>query len=183
MLTNMKPFVLALLSLATLAKCTTIPVLSARASLPAPAALSCPTCTPSGDTCDFYECLESEYQCGPSGYPMGYGHQFCSRFDSTASEFSTQGKVWIHDVRLCLQEALVPEDDCSSSCSAVHDDAFASHSGCYISAGLCDLPISDWFAVLNTIGLKTLVETALPQALQTAVGCAELYAKVLEMIL
>jgi hypothetical protein len=146
---------------------------------------TCSTCTPSPTTCDFYTCLESNYSCGPSGYPIGYGYKFCSKFGESYYSFSPKGQVWVNNVRQCLQESLIDDMSCNSSCSKIQSDAFGSHAGCYVRTGVCELPPSDWFEILHTVGLKTLLGSspAILQALQTAEGCADLYAHILEEII
>ncbi|OZJ06316.1 hypothetical protein BZG36_00725 [Bifiguratus adelaidae] len=138
----------------------------------------CSTCTPSLTSCDFYSCLEDQYHCGPNGYPIGYGLKYCEKYTANADKFSTQGQQWIDNVRLCLQQDLLKDANCNSNCTAVNDDAFASHAGCYIQSGLCSLPPTDWIAIEETIGFLTIFETwnAFKEALDAAGACAELIA-------
>ena len=59
--------------------------------------------------CTFYDqCLEATYECGPSGYPLGYGLKYCNRFVDNYKLFSKEGKEWISGTLLCLKEDLVP---------------------------------------------------------------------------
>ena len=59
--------------------------------------------------CTFYDkCLEATYNCGPEGYPLGYGLKYCDRFKDSYKEFTPQGRKWVQGTLLCLKEALVP---------------------------------------------------------------------------
>ena len=59
---------------------------------------SAPTCPALVETpdCDFYkECMESKFQCGPEGYPMGYGGKYCNRFSTNIQKFPLAAQNWI----------------------------------------------------------------------------------------
>ncbi|KAF0698120.1 Aste57867_11239 [Aphanomyces stellatus] len=64
----------------------------------------------------------------------------------------------------CLQRHLVPVlSNPAISCGAIHTDAFNSHPACYTTdnangISVCDLPVSDWIALVRVIGLKTLLQ-------------------------
>jgi hypothetical protein len=137
----------------------------------------CPVCTPSATSCSYYSCLESQYHCGPDGYPIGYGLKFCSAFDAHASDFSAEGQQWINATKLCLQQKLQPDAQCNSTCSQVHDDAFAAHAGCYVDNGVCTLGPSDWLALEQTVGFKALFGSwdAIKQIFEAASGCVQLW--------
>lgn len=144
---------------------------------------SCPpgvtpgSCVVSEANCDFYSCLDNEYNCGPNGYPLGYGLKYCQAFIDDADKFTSQGQVWLEKVRLCLQQALVADDNCESSCTAIWNDAFNSHAACYVNNGLCDLPPSDWVALAEVVGLPTLqlIAPELMNVLQVSEGCVEVW--------
>ncbi|KAI9767723.1 MAG: hypothetical protein M1839_004358 [Geoglossum umbratile] len=115
-------------------------------------------CTTSGNTCDFYTCLESEYHCEGTkyAYPLDYGLKYCTKFTQNLNKFSPAGKKWVHDVRLCLQNALLPDTDCKSNCQKIQDDAFKSHPNCYVDSGVCSLRLGDWISIVETVGLNGL---------------------------
>jgi hypothetical protein len=116
-------------------------------------------CTTSGDTCDFYTCLESEYHCEGTKYtyPLDYGLKYCTKYTQNLNIFSSAGKQWVHDVRLCLQNALLPETDCESTCKKIQDDAFNSHPACYANNGVCTL-YGDWYHIIQIVGLDGLLD-------------------------
>jgi hypothetical protein len=140
---------------------------------------SCPpgitpgSCVVSSANCDFYSCLDAEHNCGPDGYPLGYGLKYCQAFIDDAYKFSSEGQIWLANVRPCLQQALVPDDNCQTSCSQIESDAFGSHAACYVDNGLCELPPSDWIALAEVVGLPTLqlIGPELINLLQVTEGC------------
>jgi hypothetical protein len=97
--------------------------------------------------------------CGASGYALGYGEKYCSRYDVDVA-LSPQGIVWRDAVLHCLQGALVPELPRVSSmtCDAITTFAFDSHPRCYTEGpSICFLPIADVEDVLATIDGKDLL--------------------------
>lgn len=141
-----------------------------------------PICTtPVRGNCAFYaDCLESRYQCGPEGYPIGYGQHYCEEFEAHRAELSVRGQDWMLDTMLCLQRQLVPEASDTSTgvtCASLKKKAFGTHAGCYISSGLCTLPPSDWLAIVRIVELKTLFESkeAFLATLSAEEGCLKAY--------
>jgi hypothetical protein len=136
----------------------------------------CSTCKPSGDTCSFYNCVESRYSCGPEGYPLGYGLKYCNGFQENLSSFSSKGVAWVKATRLCLQQSLV-KSNCASSCDSLKSVAFDSHASCYVDSGVCTLSPSDWLAIEKTVGFTTLFGSwdALKEVIETASGCVGLW--------
>lgn len=118
-------------------------------------------------------------QCGPDGYPIGYGLKYCTKFTDAAPKFSAIGQAWITKTMLCLQRNLVPyaTGEKSTTCSALKEFAFGTHPGCYVSSGVCALPPSDWQVIIETVSLKELFGSvdALKATLETAGDCVEFY--------
>jgi len=140
---------------------------------------------PPPDSCSFYfDCLESRYHCGPSGYPIGYGQKYCEKFVSSRNELSARGQVWMLATMHCLQMALVPEATANqgTTCSQLEDRAFGTHARCYLESGVCDLPPSDWEAILDIVNIETLFQSwdAFKATVQAATGCVEFYAFLVE---
>ena len=145
---------------------------------------------PQPDDCTFYsQCLEPRYNCGSTGYPLGYGYYYCNKFEAVKPQLSTAGQAWVTDTMLCLQNALVPEALGQSSavqgCQNLWDYAFSTHAGCYLQSGICLLPPNDWFIIVQTIGVENLVTNfqALIQAVETAVACLAFYEWLLGYII
>ncbi|KAG6840629.1 hypothetical protein C0991_005481 [Blastosporella zonata] len=142
---------------------------------------TCPLCTnPPRGQCNFYaDCLESQYHCGPTGYPLGFGEHFCMKFNASRAELSTEGQVWMLNTMECLQQALVPEATSTAgvTCDSLRKDAFASHGPCYVQSGLCTLPPSDWVKIVGIVGVKSLFDSkeAFLATLSAAEGCLEAY--------
>ncbi|KAF8130593.1 hypothetical protein EV363DRAFT_214587 [Boletus edulis] len=101
-----------------------------------------------------------DIQCGPDGYPIGYGQHYCQKFSDNRGMFDAQGQQWMINTMHCLQLALVGDaidaTPPASDCQALRDQAFASHAGCYISNGFCTLGVQVWTAVLEIVDIKTL---------------------------
>ncbi|KAJ7104558.1 hypothetical protein C8R43DRAFT_1047231 [Mycena crocata] len=141
-------------------------------------------CThPPPDSCAFYgDCLESRYNCGPTGYPIGYGQKYCTKFRMARATLSPRGQTWMLATMHCLQEALIPDavgdSSGTSTCEDLEHKAFATHAGCYVHSGVCQLPISDWRAVLVIVDFKTLFDSwdAFMATLKAGAECLEFYA-------
>jgi hypothetical protein len=97
-------------------------------------------------SCAFYkECLETKYQCGPEGYPIGFGQKFCQVFEREVDKFSPQGQEFLWTNMQCLQNRLVLPYVLINTrdCSNLKQSALDSHAPCYIKSGFCDLPFTD----------------------------------------
>ncbi|KAF8069041.1 hypothetical protein FPV67DRAFT_1102693 [Lyophyllum atratum] len=132
------------------------------------------------DSCAFYaDCLESKYNCGLDGYPIGYGQHFCEKFRTDRTELSTAGQEWMLNTMLCLQRTLIPEATSAAgvTCASLEMKAFASHGRCYVESGLCTLPPTDWLAIVRIVEIKTVFASkdSLLATLSAGEGCLELY--------
>ncbi|KAL1968216.1 hypothetical protein VTN77DRAFT_2051 [Rasamsonia byssochlamydoides] len=146
-------------------------------------------CTdPQPNNCTFYPlCLETRYHCGPSGYPLGYGLKYCTKFSADRAELSAAGQAWMEHVMLCLQRKLVPYADgavqnSNVTCEEIKEYAFSTHPGCYVHSGLCTLPVSDWEAIVSIVTIPQLFGSleAFEATVEAAVGCAEFYLWMVE---
>lgn len=142
-------------------------------------------------SCDFYiECLESEFQCGSDGYPIGYGYRYCNKFLQYLSRFAPNGQEWVSETLTCLKQALLPVLQRSVSCSEIYDIAFNSHPDCYERCGFCDLFLDGGNLKANIYGLLQVYEvsdfanlTSIKQVLVTAGKCGASYTvKIMEII-
>jgi Stanniocalcin family. len=136
---------------------------------------------PSRDSCSFYaDCLESQYHCGPAGYPIGYGQKFCQKFSDRRSELSPSGQTWMLDTMHCLQTALIPEatGEMNKTCDEVRKKAFGTHAECYVDTGVCMLPLEDWLAIVDIVDVKTLFASwdAFDASVKVGVRCLEFRA-------
>ena len=101
--------------------------------------------------CNYYTCREAEAQCGEDGYLLNYAHRYCNQFRLvTEPNVSRAGQMWLRKIRRCLITTLDRAEP-STDCQSISDEGFGSHPQCYVDTGFCDLPISDWAAVLATI--------------------------------
>ena len=137
---------------------------------------ACPIVDPAdiaGHEATFYLCAEDALHCGPRGYLLGYGTKYARRFyRSTRPWMSRAGQLWIDDVLVCLQDELRASIDGETSCADVRTIAFDSHPDCYLAAGFCDLPLTDWLLVFATVDATDwLSRDALRQVRDVAAGC------------
>ena len=119
---------------------------------------------PQGDDCGWYaNCLEMRYPCRGTDddYAIEYAEEICNRFfsEDNYNGFSSTGKLWINEVRKCLQIELVPSLRlwANYTCADIRRIAFASHASCYvdISPSMCELSCADViraFAIVNLPG-------------------------------
>jgi hypothetical protein len=140
---------------------------------------NCDELSKNGD-CQYYtQCLEPKYKCGPTGYPIGYGFKYCSKFVEHFGEFPAKGQEWITKTLVCLKTALTVD---FTNCQAVNDAAFNSHPQCYYEAGFCDLFIDHENikqtikALLNVYDIKDFASAvAFKQIYQTGKLCGVSY--------
>ena len=94
-------------------------------------------------SCDFYEnCIENTFSCGASGYPMGYGKKYCSKFLQFYNDFPEPAQKWIDLTLVCLKRALKPvaiSQKTAYTCDSIKNIAFKSHPQCYVDSGFCEL--------------------------------------------
>ena len=91
--------------------------------------------------CDFYQKLESEYQCHSKGYPINFGYKYCLKFINKKKTFSEDGQIWLANTRECLINEL--KNTSFNDCKELRDFAFDSHGPCYEQAGFCSLTKKD----------------------------------------
>src|SRR5271170_6267607 len=142
--------------------------------------------SPARNTCTFYtDCLEPIYHCGPNGYPLGYGQYFCQKFSIETSRFSTKGQQWLANTMLCLQRSLIPETIAAPiattggrTCDQLKDVALSKHAGCYVECGLCQLNPLDWWVIVSTVGIKSVISSfeGVGQAVEAASLCVGWYS-------
>jgi len=136
-----------------------------------------PSCAnPPPQTCSFYRsCAEAKVPCTSSGYALGFGEYFCTKFTNNIKEFSPAGQTWVYSVMTCLQKALIPIVSCDTSCPAIEAGAIASHEPCYVESGVCALEPEDWKALVVVVWDKrtrAALSKMIGQAFGTAKTCA-----------
>ncbi|MCB0420474.1 MAG: hypothetical protein KDD61_05735 [Bdellovibrionales bacterium] len=146
----------------------------------------CRNYRPMQTDCTFYRsCLESQYQCGQEGYPLGYGEKYCQRFHSlnTPQSFndkrlSTKGVKWRNRTLVCLQDELIREQFQKGflNCENIKNVGFQTHARCYAKAdpSICGLPLSDWKAIASIVDIKDYGKPeSVKQILEVIVACGE----------
>lgn len=118
--------------------------------------------------CEYYDCIESQVECGDDGYLKYFAERYCERFRLvTETRASDQAKAWLGRVRRCLiikLDAQLP----LSSCDDIETAGFGSHSDCYLETGFCELSPKDWAAIINTIDPE---DVDLQETLTTGHAC------------
>lgn len=100
-------------------------------------------CQASVNDCNYYSCREEKAACGERGYYLESGDFYCKKFlNGDNRKYSKKGKIWLAEVRLCLQEELNKVSS-QKSCNDVEDAAFESHIPCYLKTNFCALPLAD----------------------------------------
>lgn len=112
----------------------------------------------SGAACLYYsETAEQLLQCGPRGYPLGFGQKYCQRFSKLGPDTLTpRGLRWRDAARSCLIEAFggfIDEPAQPPGCQEVKRMAFDSHPPCYteVQPSFCLLPPSDVLAIIRVV--------------------------------
>lgn len=127
-------------------------------------------------SCDYYRtCVESRFQCGINGYPLGYGEKYCLKFLSLSkNELSPKGLKWRDSTLKCLQTllSLSIHNGEVKNCKEIHTEAFDSHPGCYTlpSNNLCDLPLADWKIIASTPSAVDLFSIQSAKQIATVLG-------------
>jgi hypothetical protein len=139
-------------------------------------------------SCEYYtKCLEPKYTCGSSGYPLGYGFKYCSKFTLHLNEFSPKGKIWVQKTLVCLKQSLMST---FSDCNELYNTAFNSHPRCYQQSGFCDLFMDpsnlkqDVKALMSVYEINDFASfTSLKQILDTSKLCGSHYLSKLRALL
>lgn len=121
--------------------------------------------------CDYYLCRDAAApaSCGATGYYRGFGYAYCERYlEVTTPRLSPAGQAFAHDVRRCLMQAMEDTIPTDTACPDVKTAAYASHPDCYVAAGFCALPLTDWLAILATI---RPTDTSFREIVKTAMAC------------
>lgn len=118
--------------------------------------------------CEYYRCREASARCGSEGYLMNYAYRYCQRFRLVVEgEMSPEGQAWFRRVRRCLVKALDAAEP-GNDCQSLEEEGFGSHPECYLETGFCDLPLSDWVRVFNSVDPNDL---RFRELLTTGNGC------------
>jgi hypothetical protein len=134
-----------------------------------------------GHEADFYTCAErwaaAGAGCGDSGYLLGYGAHYASRFYfETRPRMGFAGQDWLDQVLVCLQRDLRDAISIDTSCADIRRIAFDQHPSCYVQSGFCTLPVRDILQVPRTIaGRDLLSRDGLRQVLAIVPACGREY--------
>ncbi len=117
--------------------------------------------------CEYYACQEARWQCGDTGYLLGFAQKYCLRYRLVAQpRMSVAAQAWLNRVRRCLVVGLEAFE--GENCEALETFGIESHPTCYVSTGFCELKVRDWLGVLATIDPRDLTAR---EVLVTGVSC------------
>ncbi|KAJ3303391.1 hypothetical protein HDV03_003960 [Kappamyces sp. JEL0829] len=151
------------------------------------ASLPSDSCQPVANTCSYYsQCVEPVFNCGPKGYPLGYGGHFCQAFKDDYPNFTPAGQKWLYSVMNCLQGKLVPVVSSQLSgastltCSQLQTFAYGTHPECYTleTDSICqDVPPQDMVRLLVIIKSVLFDPATIKQALKVIETCPKQYVQ------
>jgi hypothetical protein len=102
--------------------------------------------------CDYYDYYESVKQCGPKGYPIGFGKKYCEKFSARRSKFSITGQLWIDNTMDCLIDQLDQTiGDPDLTCKKIKRISISQHARCYTDNGFCRLKMKDRLKALRVV--------------------------------
>lgn len=101
----------------------------------------------SPDSCDYYDKLESQTNCGLEGYVQQFAKPYCEVYLQHRRDFSPEAQKILRDIRVCLQNHL-RFNSAGMSCGQIKQYGESSHIDCYIQNGFCQLEGTDFLQVL-----------------------------------
>ncbi|MES2801478.1 MAG: hypothetical protein V4654_03215 [Bdellovibrionota bacterium] len=107
-------------------------------------------CAKALGTCEYYQCLEKQENCGKDGYYIKFGVHYCRKYQAEQSEYTARGQEFLDNIRVCLQEELEREHQRAGElpkCSKVKKFAVETHKHCYSENNFCSLPKTDQYHV------------------------------------
>lgn len=97
-------------------------------------------------SCEYYQCLENQENCGEDSYYIEFGLHYCRKYQAKEYKYTEQGKEFLTNIRTCLQEELEREIVRAGElpkCSKVEKFAVETHKTCYRKYDFCGLPDDD----------------------------------------
>ncbi len=103
-------------------------------------------CAMAVGTCEYYQCLEKQENCGTDGYYIQFGSHYCHKYQVEEYKYTERGKEFLNKIRVCLQDELEREYTRAGElpkCSKIKKFAVETHKHCYTENKFCNLPDSD----------------------------------------
>lgn len=97
-------------------------------------------------TCEYYQCIEKQENCGKDSYYLEFGAHYCRKYQAQEHKYTERGKEFLHATRLCLQDELEREYIRAGElpkCSKIKKFASETHKYCYTENKFCNLSVSD----------------------------------------
>jgi hypothetical protein len=132
-------------------------------------------CEPNVDSCGFYLCKEQTHNCGPKGYPIGFGFKFCQIYLHSEKNYSPAAHAWLRRVRVCLMEEFAKTDaeNPGRTCGEIKSEGFGSHVGCYVKTGFCELSGVDYLQIFWAMRSSMIHAEIYEDAYGVAKVCAQ----------
>ncbi|MEQ1724209.1 MAG: hypothetical protein ABL930_13645 [Pseudobdellovibrio sp.] len=97
-------------------------------------------------SCEYYSCLEQSQNCGEEGYYQHFGLHYCKKYQAKADRYKDEGKIFLQNIRFCLQEKL-EQLEALPMCGSIKNVAIKTHEDCYRENNFCDLGLADQFRI------------------------------------
>ncbi|XP_052796542.1 uncharacterized protein LOC128228984 [Mya arenaria] len=109
--------------------------------------------------CEFYDCLEQKFACGPNGYTNKISKHFCTKIDADFDSFDTFGKRWLNQTSICLVSYMrTIYEQAATSCldikNAGIEAILACNEGVVDGQDFCDFLDTNGAAYNNLMGLQ-----------------------------
>jgi hypothetical protein len=108
--------------------------------------ISFANCAESIGSCEYYQCIEKQENCGAKSYYTNFGLHYCKKYHAEQSNYTERGQEFLINIRTCLQVELERERIRTNElprCSKVKKFAIRSHKLCYQQYEFCKLPKAD----------------------------------------
>ncbi|XP_002740238.1 uncharacterized protein LOC100370384 [Saccoglossus kowalevskii] len=130
---------------------------------------SCEELATFGD-CDFFDCFENRYTCGPDGFALSFGKVFCEQENKYKMYLKNSGGTSMGNVQTCVMNAMLTEyRKNSSSCKDIEFNMLDAYRGCYDQYFDCDFVRDNQFQLTNIYALPQLSSTTLQDVAKSLV--------------
>lgn len=119
--------------------------------------------------CRFYQELAGEMGCHRDNYLITFGAYYCQKFQSAAALFSPEGRIFLENMRLCLQAELEKVE--GLNCQNVRRIGLGSHAVCFNRHRFCRLPAFDKVLLFSKVIPSLFDEKAKVDASEFEISC------------
>lgn len=135
--------------------------------------LDCPLADPDEPGLEpgsFYRCRDSQLNggagCGADGYPLAFAAKYAEIYMwEIYPDLGPEGRDFLDANLICLQGSFRADTTVEMSCAEVAEAGFAAHPPCYMSSGICDVPLSDQLSILLAVEWADLAHPSQVEAM------------------